>query len=79
MRGLDTIGIRAHFHWKTDRTPNTEFIEEFRSFLTRGRTQGFDFGPKCYDRLKLIELTRYDFSFRIDFKFLSVLNICWIK
>jgi hypothetical protein len=62
MRCLDIVGIWAHFQWKTDITLNTEIIEHFRNFLTRGsRTQNFDFEQESYDRLEVIELTRYNF------------------
>jgi hypothetical protein len=40
---------------------NTKVLDNFITFLTRGRNQGFDSERRSYDRLKLIELTRYDF------------------
>jgi hypothetical protein len=50
--------------------------EHFITFLTRGRTQGFDSERRSYDRLKLIELTRYIFfnsnEFQVPFDLTSV-------
>jgi hypothetical protein len=53
---------------------NIKVLENFITFLTRGRTQGFDSERRSYDQLKLIELTIYDFLIRVDFKFLSILT-----
>jgi hypothetical protein len=57
---------------------NIKVLENFITFLTRGRTQGFDSERRSYDQLKLIELTRYDFfnssRFQVPFDF----NFHWI-
>jgi hypothetical protein len=44
---------------------NTKVLDNFITFLTRGRTQNFNFERRNYDYLKLIELTRYDFQFKL--------------
>jgi hypothetical protein len=66
---------------KTDRTRNTKIIKHFITFLTRCRTQGFDFKQKSYDQLKLIELTRYDFQFESNSSFFrfQLLLIEWFS
>jgi hypothetical protein len=74
----------AHFQWKTDRTWNTKLIEHFITFLTRGRAQNFNFERRTYDQMKLIDITRYDFLFWINFKFPLVLTfidrmVCFSK
>jgi hypothetical protein len=51
---------------------NTGIIENFLTFLTRGRTQIFDFKQRSYDWWKLVELTRYDFQLE------SILNLFWL-
>jgi hypothetical protein len=45
-------------NWK-----NLEYKDhrEFHNLSINGRTQGFDFERRSYDRLKLVELTKYDF------------------
>jgi hypothetical protein len=55
------------------RTLNVWVIENFITFLTDGRTQDFDSEARSYAQLKLVELKRYDFQFKLIFKFLSVL------
>jgi hypothetical protein len=40
---------------------NTEVIENFITFLMSGRTQNFNYEPRSYDQLNLIELIRYNF------------------
>jgi hypothetical protein len=44
---------------------NTKVLENFITFLMRGRTQNFDLERRRYDWLKLIEFTRYDFHFKL--------------
>jgi hypothetical protein len=39
---LDKFGAYAYFQWRTRRAMNTKVLENFISFLMRGRTQGFD-------------------------------------
>jgi hypothetical protein len=53
---------------------NIEVIDNFVAFLTRGRTQNFDFERRSYDQLKLIGPTRYDFQFELISSFLSVVT-----
>jgi hypothetical protein len=55
------------------------FIEDFRTFSMRGRTQGFNFEQESYDRLKFIELIRYVYSFQVDFKLISILTFVGLK
>jgi hypothetical protein len=40
---------------------NTKVLENFITFLTRGRAQNFDFELRSYDRLKLSDNSRYGF------------------
>jgi hypothetical protein len=76
---LGKLGSWAHFQCKTDRTWNTNIIGHFITFLTRGRTQNFDFERITYDQLKLVDFTRYDFfnsnRFQVPFDF----NFRWIE
>jgi hypothetical protein len=78
LRYLGKFGIGAQFQWETGNTLNTGIIEHFLTFLTRGRTQGFNFRQESHDLLKLIELIRYDFNsnrFQVSFSF----NFRWIE
>jgi hypothetical protein len=40
---------------------NTKVLENVITFLTMGRTQSFGFEQRSYDRLKLSDITRYNF------------------
>jgi hypothetical protein len=39
---LDKFGLWAHFQKESGRTPNTKILENFITFITRGRTLNFD-------------------------------------
>jgi hypothetical protein len=56
---------------------NAKVLNNFITFLSRGRTHGFDSEQRCYDQLKLIELTRYNFQFEsiVSFGF----NFCCLN
>jgi hypothetical protein len=69
---LVKFGVGAYFQWGTGGDMNTRVLENFITFLMMGRTQNFDLERRNYDRLKLNDLVRYDFSLRVNFKFLSI-------
>jgi hypothetical protein len=55
------IGDLSLLPMKTGRTMNTMILENFITFLTRGRTQNFDLEQRNYDHLRLSDITRYGF------------------
>jgi hypothetical protein len=69
---LVKFGVYAYFQWRTGGAMNTKVLDNFITFLTRGRTQNFDLERRNCDRLKLNDTISYDFSLRVNFKFLLV-------
>jgi hypothetical protein len=61
LRQLNKFGLYTYFQWIIGRAMNTKVLENFITFLTRDRTQGFDSEQRSSNQLKLIELKRYDF------------------
>jgi hypothetical protein len=49
----------------SERTLNTKIIENFITFLTRGRTLNSDLKRRNYDRLKLNDIMGYDCHFEL--------------
>jgi hypothetical protein len=42
-----------------------KIVEYFITFLLSSKTLSFDFEQESYERLKLIDLRRYDFQFEL--------------